>query len=466
VSQRGVKSLIMAAGMSTRMKSARSKVLHEVCGKAILSYVLDACRGAGIPQQVVVVGAMRDQVQAAYADAKDIIWVVQEPQQGTGHAVLVARDALKDFDGDLVVLVGDAPMIRPETLATLLETHRRENAAVTLVTAILDDPKWFGRIVRDPSGNVRRIVEARDASPEELAIKEVNPSYYAFRWPALEKVLGRITNQNAKKEYYLTDAVGLLIEAGEKAVAVAAAQPEEVEAVNSRKDLAHVTTLARRRILESLMAGGVTVIDPDTTYIDVNVTVGPDTIVGPCTVIRGPSRIGRNCRVGPMAHLRPGTVLEDGAEVGAFVETKNARLGEAVCARHLSYLGDIDLGPRTNVGCGTMTANSDGRRKYHTDVGAAAFLGAGTILVAPTSVGDGGRTGAGAVVTRAHPVPAGETYAGVPARKFKVQGSKFKVQGSKCKVKGSKFKMTSKAARGRGRRTRADARGRRTRRRR
>jgi bifunctional UDP-N-acetylglucosamine pyrophosphorylase/glucosamine-1-phosphate N-acetyltransferase len=439
MSDRQVKSLIMAAGLSTRMKSARSKVLHEVCGKRILDFVLDACRGAGIPEQILIVGAMRDQILAAYAGAKDISWVVQEPQLGTGHAVMAAEKSLGDFQGDLVVVVGDAAMIRTETVRTLLETHRRENAAVTLVTAILDDPKWFGRIIRDSAGNLLRIVEAKDATPQEYAIKEVNPSFYAFRWPALRAVLSKITNNNVKKEYYLTDAVGLLIESGQKALAIAAAQPEEVEAVNSREDLALVTALMRRRILKALMASGVTVEDPGTTYVDWNVTVGQDTVIGPCTVIRGPSKIGAGCRVGPLAHLRPGSVLEDGADVGAFVETKNARLGKKACARHLSYLGDIDVGPRTNVGCGTITANSDGRKKFHTAVGADAFLGAGTLLVAPTSVGDGGRTGAGAVVTKAHPVPAGETYVGVPAKPLK-SSSKFQVSGSKLKAKQKKLK--------------------------
>jgi len=424
----------MAAGMSTRMKSARSKVLHEVCGRPILDYVLDACRRAGIPEQLIIVGAMRDQILAAYAGAKDIAWIVQEPQLGTGHAVMAAEKTLGDFDGDLVVIVGDAAMIRTETVKTLLETHRRQGAAVTLVTAILDDPKWFGRIIRDPSGNLLRIVEAKDATPDEYAIKEVNPSFYAFRWPALKAVLSKIANNNVKKEYYLTDAVGLLIESGHKAIAVPAAQPEEVEAVNGREDLALVASLMRRRILKALMASGVTVEDPATTYVDYNVTVGQDTVIGPCTVIRGPSKIGAGCRVGPLAHLRPGSVLADGAEVGAFVETKNARLGPKARARHLSYLGDITVGPRTNVGCGTITANSDGRKKYHTDVGADAFLGAGTILVAPTSVGDGGRTGAGAVVTKHHPVPAGQTYVGVPAKAMK-GSSKFKVQSSKSKTK-------------------------------
>jgi bifunctional UDP-N-acetylglucosamine pyrophosphorylase/glucosamine-1-phosphate N-acetyltransferase len=414
--------------------SARSKVLHEVCGKRILDFVLDACRGAGIPEQILIVGAMRDQILAAYAAAKDISWVVQEPQLGTGHAVMAAEKTLGDFDGDLVVVVGDAAMIRTETVKTLLQTHRREQAAVTLVTAILDDPKWFGRIIRDSRGNLLRIVEAKDATPEEYAIKEVNPSFYAFRWPALRAVLSKITNNNVKKEYYLTDAIGLLIASGRKAVAVAAARPEEVEAVNSREDLALVASLMRRRILKGLMASGVTVEDPATTYVDWNVTVGPDTIIGPCTVIRGPSKFGAGCRVGPLAHLRPGTVLEDGAEAGAFVETKNARLGKKACARHLSYLGDIDVGPRTNVGGGTITANSDGRKKFHTEVGADAYLGAGTILVAPTSVGDRGRTGAGAVVTKAHPVPPGETYVGVPAKALK-GSSKFKVQSSKSKTK-------------------------------
>ncbi len=322
VIQRPTKALILAAGTSTRMKSARSKVLHEVCGKTILAYVLDACREAGIEDLLVVVGHARDQVMEAFADAKDITWVVQEPQQGTAHAVMVAREALAGFKGDLVVLVGDAPLVWAETIRALLEGHREQKADVTLVTAVLEDPKWFGRIVRDRKGNLRGIVEAKDATAKEQAIKEVNPSFYAFRWPALERVLGRITNKNAKGEYYLTDAIGLLIKGGSKAVAVPAAEPEEVQAVNSREDLAVVAGLARQRILRRLMAKGVTIEDPATTYIDWDVAVGAETRIGPCTVIDGPARIGKRCRVGPLAHLRPGTVLEDGAAVGAFVETK------------------------------------------------------------------------------------------------------------------------------------------------
>ncbi len=398
------------------MKTARNKVLHEVCGKGILAWVLDACREAGIEEQIVIVGAMRDQVMEAFSGAGDITWVVQEPQQGTAHAVMAAEDALSDFEGDLVILVGDAPLVRPEAIRTLLETHRREDAAVTLLTAILDDPKWFGRILRDSRGTLQGIIEAKEATPEQLEIREVNPSYYAYHWPALKEVLPRISTDNAKGEYYLTDAVGLLIEAGKKAVAVPAAEPEECEAVNSREDLARVTAIMRQRINRMHMAAGVTIVDPATTYIEHDVEIREDTVIGPCTVIRGPTRIGAGCRIGPMAHLRPDTVLEDGAEVGAFVETKNAHLGAEVIVRHLSYLGDCRIGPRTSVGCGTITANSDGAQKHHTDVGADVFLGAGTVLVAPTSVGDKARTGAGSVVTKHRPVPPGETYAGVPAK--------------------------------------------------
>ena len=315
MAEKPVKSLILAAGMSTRFRSARSKVLHAICGKPILSWVLEACRAAGIDEQIVVVGAMRDQVQDAYSDAPDVTWVVQEPQQGTGHAVMAAEEALADFTGDLVVLMGDAPLIRPETLQTLIRTHRDEQAAVTLITAILQDPKWFGRIVRDAGGNLQGIVEARDATDEQAAIREVNPAYYCFRWPALRQVLPDITNDNVKGEYYLTDAVGLLIHGGNKAVAVPAAEPSECEAINSRADLARVRNLAPQRILQAHMAAGVTIEDPATTTIDTGVEIGADTVVGPCTVIRAPSRIGANCRVGPLAHLPAGTTLEDGAEV-------------------------------------------------------------------------------------------------------------------------------------------------------
>ena len=262
MAKQAVKALILAAGTSTRMKSARSKVLHEVCGKAILAYVLDACREAGIEDLLVVVGHARNQVMEAFADAKDITWVVQEPQEGTAHAVMVAREALAGFKGDLVVLVGDAPLVRAETIRALLETHRKEKADVTLVTAVLEDPKWFGRIVRDAQGNLEAIVEAKDASAKEREIREVNPSFYAFRWPALERVLGRITNKNAKGEYYLTDAIGLLIKGGSKAVAAPAAEPEEVQAVNSREDLTLVTALMQQRILRRPGAEGATIGKP------------------------------------------------------------------------------------------------------------------------------------------------------------------------------------------------------------
>jgi len=311
--------------MSTRMKSARNKVLHEVCGKSILSWVLDACRAAGIREHTVIVGAMRDQVMAAFAGAKDLAWVVQEPQRGTAHAVMAAEKSLEGFEGDLVVVVGDAPLIRPETIRTVLETHRKEQAAFTLITAILENNQSFGRIVRDAKGNLVRIVEVKEATPDELAIKEVNPSYYCFDWPSLRSILHEITDHNNKREFYLTDALGLMLAAGLKCIGLPAAQPEECEAVNSRQDLALVMHLMRRRILDALMAQGVTLEDPESTYIDYNVTVGPDTFIGPCTVIRGPATIGRNGRIGPMAHLRAGTVLGDGTDVGAFVETRQPK---------------------------------------------------------------------------------------------------------------------------------------------
>jgi bifunctional UDP-N-acetylglucosamine pyrophosphorylase/glucosamine-1-phosphate N-acetyltransferase len=234
---------------------------------------------------------------------------------------MAAEKSLEGFEGDLVVIVGDAPLILPETIRTVLETHRKEQAAFTLITAILESNKSFGRIVRDAQGNLLKIVEVKEASPAELAITEVNPSYYCFDWPSLRSVLHRITDHNNKHEFYLTDALGLMLAAGMKCIGLPAAQPEECEAVNSRQDMALVMRLMRRRIARGLMAQGVGIEDPESTYIDYNVTIGPDTFIGPCTIIRGPAEIGRNCRIGPMAHLGAGTVLGDGTDVGAFVET-------------------------------------------------------------------------------------------------------------------------------------------------
>lgn len=410
--------VVLAAGEGTRMRSRLPKVLHPVAGRAMLGHVLDAVAALDPARVVVVVGPEMESVARA---ARPYPTVVQHQRLGTAHAVRTAREALGDLaadpDGEVLVVYGDTPLITGETLRGLREVRARADAALAVLGFRAEDPGGYGRLVRDDAGQVARIVEARDASPAEQAIDLCNAGLLCARGDTLFRLLEQVDNDNAKGEYYLTDALGLLISDGATAVAVPSALPEEVQAVNSRADLALVMKLMRRRVLERIMAGGVTVEDPDTTYVDWDVTVGQDTVLRPGTVIRGPARIGCHCVVGPWAHLRPETVLEDGAEVGAFVETKDATLGEDVCVRHLAYIGDCEIGPRTNVGCGTITANADrDGTKHRTKIGADVRLGAGTLLVAPTSVGQGAVTGAGAVVTRAHPVPPGETWAGVPAR--------------------------------------------------
>ncbi len=412
----GPVAIILAAGHGKRMRSDKAKVLHEVCGRPMLRYVVDAARGAGARTIVVVVGYGADQVRAALADEPEIRFATQDRQLGTGDAVRACRPLLVDYRGPALVLVGDEPLIRPEPLADLLARRDAENAACLLGTAIVPDTMGFGRILRDGAGRFLRIVEERDCSPEEAAIREVNPSCYAFELPGLWDALDRLDTGNAQGEYYLTDAPALLATMGRRVVALPCLEPDDILGVNTRLQLSQANAILQRRIQERLMDLGVTIVDPRNTYVDGRASIGQDTVIFPFSVITGRVKVGDGCKVGPFAHLRDGTVLDDRAEVGAFVEVNRSHLETGTIARHLAYLGDAHLGPSVNVGAGVVTANFDGQDKHKTTIGEEAFLGSGSILVAPVSIGAGAMVGAGAVVTRNHDVPAGETVVGVPAR--------------------------------------------------
>ena len=417
----GPVAIILAAGHGKRMKSERAKVLHEVCGRPMIRYVVEAVREAGAKTIIVVVGYNADQVRDALSDESEILYATQERQLGTGDAVRACRPLMEDYRGPALVLVGDEPLIRPEPLADLLTRSASERASCLLGTALVPDPTGFGRILRDGAGRFLRIVEERDCTPEERAIREVNPSCYVFELPGLWDALDRLDTGNAQGEYYLTDAPRLLESMGRRVIALPCLEPDDILGVNTRQHLAQANAILQTRIQNHLMDEGVSIVDPRNTYIDGRATIGHDTIILPFSVISGQVKIGIGCRVGPFAHLRDGTVLDDGAEVGAFVEVNRSHFESGARARHLAYLGDAQVGRSVNVGAGVITANYDGREKHGMTIGDGAFLGSGSILVAPVTIGPGAVVGAGAVVTKNHDVEAGQTVVGIPARPLPIR---------------------------------------------
>jgi bifunctional UDP-N-acetylglucosamine pyrophosphorylase/glucosamine-1-phosphate N-acetyltransferase len=414
----GPVAIILAAGHGKRMKSDKAKVLHEVCGRPMIRYVVDAARGAGARSIIVVVGYAADQVLDSLRGEPDVYFATQTEQLGTGHAVKVCRPLLDGYEGPALILVGDEPLLRPQPLADLLERQRTDGAACLLGTAVVDDPTGFGRILRDSAGRFLRIVEQRDCNAEERAIREVNPSCYVFQLPDLWEALDRVGTGNAQGEYYLTDAPALLHEMGRKVVALDVLQADDILGVNTRQHLAQAGAIMQGRIQDHWMTEGVTIVDPRNTYIDGQATIGQDTVIYPFSVLTGAVTIGADCRIGPLAHLRHGTVLEDGVTVGAFVETKNSRLATGSFASHLAYLGDAEIGRNVNIGATAVTANFDGTAKHSTIIGDGAKIGAGAILIAPVTIGENAEVGANAVVTRNQNVADGETVVGVPARKM------------------------------------------------
>lgn len=440
------RAILLAAGKGTRMKSARTKVLHELCGRPMLWFVVEALRRAGIADIVVVTN---DELQECIAEF-GVTGVVQPERRGTGDAVRVALEAMpQQRAGRIVVAYGDMPLISDRAFAAVrsaLEDGDGEPAAMSLVTVRLPLPSSFGRIVREDRG-VKRIVEARDASPSELAIDEMNVGIYAFAEPDLREAVAHLRSDNAQGEYYLTDVVGHFAARGRRVLAVGSEQPLDALGINDRIELARARREMNARLAERYMRDGATIVDPATTYLEPELTIGCDTVIYPNTTISRLSEIGRGCTlgpnarisnaklgdgvtvresvvsdvtigagttIGPFAHLRGGAVLGHDVRVGNFVEIKNSELAHGVKAAHLSYLGDAQIGCDTNVGAGTITCNFDGERKNATVIGRDVSIGSNSSLVAPVTIGDGALTGAGSVVTR--DVPAGERVAGNPAR--------------------------------------------------
>jgi len=400
-------AIILAAGKSTRMVTDLPKVLHEVCGRPMMSYVVDACRAAGIERLIAVVGYRKDDIIGAFANEPDIIFVEQTEQKGTGHAAMVCKEALADFDGNVVVIAGDMPLLRPQTLELLISTHEKQHSAVTLATAVLDAPTGYGRIVRDDYGNLQGIIEEADCSEEQRKIKEINPSYYCFDKQLFFDSLGKIRPDNVKGEYYITDALHILVQEGHRAVAITAVAAQDAMGVNSRQQLADAGRVMQDRIQRKLMEQGVTIFDPPNTWIDARADLGRDTVIHPFTYIHGHVKIGQRCSVGPFAYLRDGTVLKDDVVVGVFTELKNSTLGEGTRARHLSYIGDAEIGDQVNVGAGTIFANFDGQQIRRTKVGRATYIGNGSILVAPLTVRNNVQIAHGSVVRESNQTDKG-----------------------------------------------------------
>jgi bifunctional UDP-N-acetylglucosamine pyrophosphorylase/glucosamine-1-phosphate N-acetyltransferase len=447
--------LILAAGLGTRMRSNTAKVLHQIDGRPMINHVCRTALALKPKKIYVVIGHQGEEVRTAVLkefDESKFEFVIQKKQLGTGDAVNAAREFLSDDDANLLILSGDVPLLRAETLSLLTAQHEatgKNGAACTILTVQLDDPTGYGRVLRDSQGAFDRIVEQKDASRDELKIKEINSGIYCFNAKKLCSALLRIEKKNAQGEYYLTDAPRILREAGETVSLFSHTDSLEVSGINNRVELAEMERIIRERTISRLMLeSGVSFIDPSSCYVSGEAKIGRDTIIHPNVSIEGASEVGENCvirsgaritnskigskteildgsiivdsqiadkcNVGPYAHLRGNARMEEGAKVGNFVELKKTKLGRKSKANHLAYLGDATIGENTNIGAGTITCNYDGKNKHETKIGDNVKIGSDTMLIAPVEIGDGAVTGAGSVVTK--DVKPNETVAGVPAK--------------------------------------------------
>ena len=433
---KNVKALILSAGKGTRMKSHLPKVIHKVCGKEMVNHVVDTATNAGAKEVVAILGHGSDKVKEVLEPSVNT--VLQEEQLGTGHAVMMAKEHIKE-DDIIVVLCGDTPLIQPETLTNLFKFHKENNYDVTVLTTTIDNPTGYGRIIRDENSNLLKIVEHKDANQEELLVTEVNSGIQCFNGKALLDALSKLTNNNAQGEYYLTDTVEIIRNSGLKTGAFNGANIDELMGVNSRVQLSQAEELMRKRINESHMINGVTIIDTNSTYIESDVEIGNDTIIYPGVMLRGKTKIGSNCTiemnssienstiadgvtvknstivdsivgenttVGPYAYLRPKTNLGKNVKIGDFVEVKNATIGDNSKASHLSYIGDAEVGKNVNIGCGVVFVNYDGKNKFKSIVKDNAFIGSNSNLVAPVTIEEKGYIATGSTITEDVPEKA------------------------------------------------------------
>lgn len=446
----GTAAIVLAAGAGTRMKSKKPKVVHEILGKPLVRWVVDAAREAGVDEVVTVVGHAREQV-VPLVEADTVI-AIQTEQRGTADAVLACKDALDGFEGSLVVLSGDCPLVTAETISALMKTREGVDAAAVVLTMQPENPFGYGRIIRDEDGQVLRIVEQKDASPEEAAVRECNSGFYCFDAKALFEALSEVGSDNAQGEFYLTDVLAICRAKGRPVLGLLAADDGECLGVNSRLQLAEATKIMQRRINERHMAAGVTMVDPDSVWIgpdvkiasDVEIlpgvmlmgktSIGEDSLIGPNTRLTD-TCVGERCVVdetvaveaviddeatcGPRAYLRPAAHLCEGAKAGTHVEIKKSTVGKGSKVPHLSYIGDCTIGEGVNIGAGSITCNYDGKNKHKTFIGDGAFIGSDTMMVAPVSIGEGAIVGAGSCITR--DVSAGALGLG-RARQTEIEG--------------------------------------------
>ena len=397
-----IKSVILAAGKGTRMKSNTSKVLHKIFGKSVLGYVLDSSKNI-VSESFVIVGHHAEEVtefvEKNYKCAKTVL---QSPQLGTGHAVSMACPYLENFDGQVIILNGDLPLMTEDSIRKFIEYHNSKNSDLTIMSTILDDPANYGRIIREKDDSLKCIVEAKDASPEEISVKEINVGVYLLNWGKIKSAFSQLTTNNAQGEYYLTDIISWGKKNNLNVHAYILENSDESYGINSRKDLAYATKIMNERKLNSLMDNGVTIVDPSSTWISEDTEIGADTIIYPSTYIEGKNKIGKNCKIGPCAHLRGDVEIDDGCKIGNFVEVKKAKIGHNTNAGHLSYIGDSELGSHINIGAGTITANYDplSKTKSKTVLKDNVKIGSNTVLVAPVEIGEGTNIGAGSVITK------------------------------------------------------------------
>lgn len=414
---KSLRTIILAAGKGTRFKSDTPKVLHELWGRPVIDHVIDVAEAIGSLRIYVVVGHKAEDVAEAVRDRASVI--VQKEQLGTAHAVRCCAAQFRGYSGYVVVMCGDTPLLDRRIVRGLVARHKKSGAACTFLTARIANPHGYGRVIRNAQGDILAIREEKDASPDERKIAEINVGIYCFDSALLFRTVVDIRRNVKKREFYLTDIIALLLARGERVGTFVTDDWTANLGINTRADLALAGAVSREKILKALMADGVSIVDPATTYIEPGVKIGRDTVIFPCTYIHHGVKIGKHCSVGPFARIRPGTTLADGVSVGNFIEVSRSTLGPGAVAKHFSFLGDTEVGAGSNIGCGTVTANYDGKNKNKTTIGKRAFIGCDTVLVAPVKIGNGAKTGAGSVVARRRDVPAGMLAVGIPARVIK-----------------------------------------------